>query len=343
MNDTTPIMQVQHLRTYYRTRKGLSRAVDNISFELKRGQTLALLGESGCGKSATALSLIGLTPKPAGWIVRSGEAVEGTVVTEGSQIFFAGTDLLGLPEEKLRRYRGAKISMIFQEPLTSLNPVYTVGNQVMEVLTLHQGLKGKAARTAALEMLKKVGIPEPENRLDEYPHQLSGGMRQRVMIAIALACRPDVLIADEPTTALDVTIQAQILDLLKDLQKEYGMAVLLITHDLGVVAQVADEVAVMYAGKIVERGTVKQIFDNARHPYTQGLFASLPGRQARGQKLATIEGSVPESTNFPQGCRFNTRCPHHFAPCAQVEPPLLPQPDGVQVACHLYAEVNARV
>ncbi|WP_287127971.1 ABC transporter ATP-binding protein [Candidatus Cyanaurora vandensis] len=343
MNPTVPVLQVKHLRTYYRTRNGLSRAVDDISFDLRRGQTLALLGESGCGKSATALSVIRLVPKPAGWVVRSGDVLDGVPVTQGSEILFDNKDLLALPEAQMRPYRGSKITMIFQEPLTSLNPVYTVGDQLMEVVQLHQGLRGQAARQVALEMFKKVGIPSPEARLDEYPHQLSGGMRQRVMIAIALACKPDVLIADEPTTALDVTIQAQILDLLKDLQREFGMAVLLITHDLGVVAQMADEVAVMYAGKVVERGSVQQVFNHSRHPYTQGLFASLPGRQARGQKLCTIEGTVPESTNFPTGCRFNTRCPHRFAPCAGLEPLLLPQADGVQVACHLYTGVNAHV
>ncbi|WP_218080978.1 ABC transporter ATP-binding protein [Anthocerotibacter panamensis] len=343
MSESAPIVQVKNLRTYYRTRNGLSRAVDDVSFDLKRGQTLALVGESGCGKSATALSVIRLVPKPAGWVVRSGESVDGEPVLAGSQILYEGHDLLDLPEPKMRSYRGLKVSMIFQEPLTSLNPVLTVGDQVMEPIFLHQRLKGHAARNAALEMLQKVGIPEPQARLDEYPHQLSGGMRQRVMIAIALACRPGVLIADEPTTALDVTIQAQILDLLKALQQEYGMALLLITHDLGVVAQMADEVAVMYAGKIVERGTVKQIFDNPRHPYTQGLFASLPSRQTRGQRLATIEGTVPEATKFPPGCRFNTRCPHRAEPCDQTVPDLILQPDGVRVACHLYTEVNARV
>ncbi len=337
------VLQVKNLRTYYRTRSGLARAVDDLTFDLKKGKTLALLGESGCGKSATALSLIRLVPKPSGWTVRMGEELDGAKVTQGSQILFEGKNLVEMPESELRRYRGCKISMIFQEPLTSLNPVYTVGDQVMEVIKLHQGLDAKAARQGALEMLKKVGIPEPASRLDEYPHQLSGGMRQRVMIAIALACRPDVLIADEPTTALDVTIQAQILDLLKDLQQEYGMAVLLITHDLGVVAQVADEVAVMYAGRIVEQGTVQQIFDTPQHPYTQGLFASLPGRQVRGARLATISGTVPEATKFPKGCRFNTRCPQKFDPCEQVEPVLIPQANGVQVACHLYAEVNAHV
>ncbi len=339
MNAEAPLLQVKHLRTYYRTRSGLSRAVDDISFSLKKGQTLALLGESGCGKSATALSLIRLVPQPAGWVVRAGEVVETETVTAGSELIFDGTELLDLSEPQMRRYRGKRISMIFQEPLTSLNPVYTVGNQLIEVFALHQNLKKPAARAAALEMLKKVGIPEPEARLDEYPHQLSGGMRQRVMIAIALACQPEVLIADEPTTALDVTIQAQILDLLRGLQKEFGMAILLITHDLGVVAEMADEVAVMYAGKIVERGTVQQIFENPLHPYTQGLFASLPSKQVRGQKLATIEGIVPASTKFPTYCRFFDRCTcGKPGLCDDKEPLLLRQVSGADVACHLYAE-----
>lgn len=282
--------------------------MDGLSFSIDRGQTLGLVGESGCGKSITALSILRLVPPP-------GEVTSGKVLLDG-------TNLLDLPERDMRKIRGNRISMIFQEPTSSLNPVFTIGNQVAEAVRLHQGVDRKESWNRAVEMLRLVKIPEPERRAKSYPHQLSGGMCQRAMIAMALACKPDVLIADEPTTALDVTIQAQILDLIAELRSELGMAVLLITHDLGIVAQNVGRVVVMYAGVALEEASVEELFANPTNPYTRGLLASLPTVEARGGKLAAIAGTVPSLTELPVGCRFQDRCPVVFERCRVEEPPL---------------------
>ncbi len=303
------ILTVQNLRTYFQTDGGLAKAVDGVSFTLDRGETLGLVGESGCGKSVTSLSVMRLIPTPPGRI-------------EEGQILFDDRDLLALPEDEMRKVRGNDIAMIFQEPMTSLNPVFTCGFQIDEAVALHQGLDKVETRKKTIDMLQRVGIPDPEQRADEYPHQLSGGMRQRVMIAMALSCAPGLLIADEPTTALDVTIQAQILELLEQLQKEFGMAILMITHDLGVIAEVADRVAVMYAGKIVESGSVEEIFGNPRHPYTIGLLKSIPSVDETRERLDVIQGTVPDATQFPTGCRFAPRCPSADTSCT-TEPELL--------------------
>jgi oligopeptide/dipeptide ABC transporter ATP-binding protein len=286
------------------------RAVDGVSFELDARETLAVVGESGSGKSVTALSILGLIPSPPGRIV-------------GGSIRYRDRELVGMPLPELRRIRGKRIAMIFQEPMTSLNPVYTCGEQIIETVTLHDQVDRRAARERAIEMLRLTGIPSPEQRVDEYPHQMSGGMRQRVMIAMALACRPDILIADEPTTALDVTIQAQILDLLARLQSELGMGVLLITHDLGVVAETADRVAVMYAGQVVESCGVRAAFERPLHPYTAGLLASLPRLGDRIERLRVIPGQVPDPAHHPDGCRFHPRCPIAEERCRREAPPLL--------------------
>lgn len=316
-----PLLKVENLRTVIRTRRGLARPVDGVSFEVDAGQTLAIVGESGCGKSMTALSLLQLVPEPAGRI-------------EGGHIWFDGRDLLSLTWEEMRPFRGRDIGMIFQEPMTSLNPVMTVGQQIMEAMRVHRTATGKEAHKRAVESLDRVGVRAAAMR--QYPHELSGGMRQRVMIAMALVNRPKFLIADEPTTALDVTVQAQILALIKELQQETKMAVLLITHDLGVVADVADKVAVMYAGQIVESTAAKDLFANPLHPYTRGLFASLPNRAHRGRDLATLEGRVPDSTAWPQGCRFEQRCRYHWEDCVTNAPKFQP-PDAPHPArCHLY-------
>ena len=314
------LLSVENLKTYFKTDTGIARAVDGVSFTLNRGETLGLVGESGCGKSVTSLSVMRLVPNPPGEIV------------DGS-IRFKDRSLLELPENEVRNIRGNDIAMIFQEPMTSLNPVFTCGFQIDEAVMVHQGLDKNAARKKTVEMLHLVGIPDPEQRANEYPHQLSGGMRQRVMIAMALSCNPELLIADEPTTALDVTIQAQILDLLRHLQQTFDMAVLMITHDLGVIAEVADRVAVMYAGKIVETGTVDDIFLNPQHPYTQGLLASIPHLNEQQQRLSVIPGTVPDATRFPEGCRFAPRCPKAEAACHAHLPPLLPLERGASVAC----------
>ncbi len=290
----SPILEVRDLRTSFHTREGEGRAVDGVSFHLDRGETLGLVGESGCGKSVTALSILGLVAPPG----RIG----------GGQILLSGRDLLTLPEKDMRQVRGDEVAMVFQEPMSSLNPVLTCGRQIEEAVRLHQGGSRQEAKARAIEMMHLVGIQAPEQRVDDYPHQLSGGMRQRVMIAIALSCSPDVLIADEPTTALDVTIQAQILKLLEKLQAEFHMAILLITHDLGVVAEVADRVAVMYAGQIVETATTKDLFASPRHPYTRGLLRSIPHLDGRQERLEVIPGRVPEATSLPFGCRFHPRC-----------------------------------
>src|ERR1700736_3468184 len=290
------LLEVRNLQTHFRTPEGINRAVDGVSFHVDEGETLAIVGESGCGKSVTAMSLMRLIPEPPGKIAGS--------------VRFQDKDLLQLSEREMRAIRGNDISMIFQEPMTSLNPVLTVGRQIGETLRMHQGLDKQAAEARAIEMLTLVGIPEPARRVREYPHQLSGGMRQRAMIAMALACNPELLIADEPTTALDVTIQAQILDLLRELQDEVGMSILMITHDLGIVAEMADDVAVMYASKVVEYAPVAELFANPLHPYTAGLFKSRPEPgKPKHERLSTIKGMVPSPLHFPSGCKFHPRCP----------------------------------
>ena len=305
------LLSVQGLRTYFRTQAGLMRAVDGVDLTIKAGQTLGVVGESGCGKSVTALSIMRLIDEPGR-------------IEPGSKILFQGRDLAQLDESELQKVRGNEISMIFQEPMTSLNPVYTVGDQIAEAVTLHQDLSGKAASDRAVEMLGLVGIPSPERRLHDYPHQLSGGMRQRVMIAMALSCNPKLLIADEPTTALDVTIQAQILELMKDLRDRLQMAIMLITHDLGVVAEMVDEVAVMYAGRVVEKGPVEAVFNSPQHPYTEALLHSIPILgMTQAEPLQVIKGMVPSALRWPQGCRFAPRCEYAFDRCRHEDPPLL--------------------
>ena len=307
----TPLLQVTDLSTCFETDQGMARAVDGISFSVAEGETLALVGESGCGKTVTALSILGLVPDPPGRI--------GT----GSSVRLRGEELVGASEERMRRLRGNEISMIFQEPMTSLNPVFTVGGQLAEPLRLHQRIGARQARERVIELLREVHIPEPARRFGEYPHQLSGGMRQRVMIAMALACEPALLVADEPTTALDVTIQAQILELLAELRERRGMAVLLITHDLGVVAEVADRVVVMYAGQVAETGSVREVFASPTHPYTEGLLESVPRVGRTDERLRPIPGVVPAPTECPSGCRFAQRCAHAWERCQAVMPPAL--------------------
>jgi oligopeptide/dipeptide ABC transporter ATP-binding protein len=322
-----PILEVQNLHTYFRTDAGLARAVDGVSFVVNAGETLGIVGESGSGKSVTALSVMRLIPEPPGEI------------QPGSKILFSGDegtqDLALASEEQMRHIRGNDIAMIFQEPMTSLNPVFRVGDQIMESLRLHQGLSKKAARARAIDMLRLVGIPIPEQRVDEYPHQLSGGMRQRVMIAIALACDPKVLIADEPTTALDVTIQAQILELLNKLQEELGMAIILITHDLGVVAETCDRVIVMYGGQVFEEGPVGDVFRDPLNPYTEGLLRSIPRLGSDTRRLAVIPGVVPSPTDWPTGCRFHARCPYGWEKTRLEEPPLFEVAPGRKSKCWL--------
>ena len=314
------LLDVRDLRTSFFTTKGEARAVDGVSFGIDAGQTLGLVGESGCGKTVTALSILRLL-SPGGRIV-------------GGEIVFDGRNLLTLGESEMRAIRGNAIAMIFQEPMSSLNPVFTVGNQIAEAVRLHQGLSRRAARDKAIEMLKLVEMPEAERRVDEYPHQLSGGMRQRVMIAMALSCHPRLLIADEPTTALDVTIQAQILDLLGGLQERFGMALILVTHDLGVVAERADEVAIMYAGRIVEQAPVQEIFTTPLHPYTRGLLRSIPKvGEARRRRLEAIPGLVPDLLSLPSGCHFRDRCHNAIDRCAVVDPALERLPPGHSAAC----------
>ncbi|MEO5509156.1 MAG: ABC transporter ATP-binding protein [Longimicrobiales bacterium] len=310
-----PLLAVSNLRTYFKTDGGIARAVDGVSFHVDRGEVLGIVGESGSGKSVTSLSIMQLIPQPPGEIM------------DGSSIRLRGEELVGVPEKRLRQLRGNDVAMIFQEPMTSLNPVFTIGDQIVESLRLHRGMDRKQARAEAIEALRLVGIPNPEERVDAYPHQLSGGQRQRVMIAMALSCEPDLLIADEPTTALDVTIQAQILDLLGELRERLGMAIILITHDLGVVAEVCDRVIVMYAGQVVEHGTVEQIFSDPRHPYTEGLLRAIPRLGQNTKRLAVIPGTVPSPSAWPTGCRFRTRCPYTF-PLTAEEMPELFEVDG---------------
>ena len=320
------LLEVEDLHTHFFTEEGVVRAVDGISFDVRERETLAVVGESGSGKSVSSLSILRLIPSPPGRIV-------------SGAIRFRGRDLLRLSGEEMRRIRGKEISMIFQEPMTSLNPVYSCGEQIMEALVLHERLGRAAARVRTIELLRMVGIPSPEQRVDEYPHEMSGGMRQRVMIAMALACKPAILIADEPTTALDVTIQAQILELLKRLQGELGMAVLLITHDLGVVAETADRVVVMYAGQVVESCDVRALFRRTLHPYTAALLRSLPRIGSR-DRLRVIPGSVPNPAAFPPGCRFAPRCPVAEARC--LEPvPLTELEPGHRVRCVRASEIAA--
>ena len=322
------LLEVNDLRTYFQTRAGLVRAVDGVSFQLGEGELLGLVGESGCGKSITALSIMRLISPP------------GKIV--GGSIKFRGEELTTSSSDRLREIRGNDVTMIFQDPMTSLNPVFTVGEQIAEALRLHRNLDKRAAKQAAIEAMREVAIPSPERRADDYPHQLSGGMRQRVMIAMALACDPELLIADEPTTALDVTIQAQILELLDELRKTRKLAVLLITHDLGVVAEVADRVCVMYTGKIVEESDVDEIFAKPKHPYTQGLLRSVPklteSGVERAVRLETIEGTVPSPTNLPDGCHFAPRCQFRMDRCVKGEIPLYELENDVKVRCVLYDE-----
>ena len=315
-----PVLEVRDLRTYFHTEEGVARAVDGVSFAVGRGQTLGLVGESGCGKSVSAFSIMRLVPEPPGRI-------------EAGQILLKGRDLLSLDEEEMRRVRGDDIAMIFQEPMTSLNPVLTCGFQIAEAVALHQQVSMPEACARAVEMLKLVGIPAPDQRSGEYPHQLSGGMRQRVMIAMALSCNPDVLIADEPTTALDVTIQAQILALLESLQRSLQMAIVLITHDLGVIAETADQVAVMYAGQIVEYAETPALFARPQHPYTRGLLRSIPRLDDAQERLDIIPGAVPDARAFPPGCRFAPRCPLADARCRAETPPLEETEPGHWASC----------
>jgi peptide/nickel transport system ATP-binding protein len=314
------VLEVRGLRTEFRTDDGDFPAVDGVSFSVEAGQTLAIVGESGCGKSMTALSIMGLVPNPPGRIA-------------GGSIRFEGRELVGLPKRELLDLRGNGMAMIFQEPMTSLNPAFSIGDQIVEGLLRHRAISRAEAQARAIEVLRQVRIPAPEQRFHEYPHKLSGGMRQRAMIAMALACQPRLLIADEPTTALDVTIQAQIIELMRTLQAETGTAVILITHDLGVVAEVADEVAVMYAGKIVERAPAQALFEQPQHPYTVGLLGSIPRLDVQRERLASIEGQVPNPLRRPAGCKFADRCPFAIAKCRAEVPPLLEVGPSHRSAC----------
>jgi oligopeptide/dipeptide ABC transporter ATP-binding protein len=317
-----PLLQVENLKVYFDTPRGKVRAVDGVSFSVHRGETRAIVGESGCGKSMTALSLLQLVPEPAGYI-------------DSGRILFEGKDLLDRSWDQMREVRGSQIGMIFQEPMTSLNPTFSIGWQLREAMVIH-GKTVKEADARAIELLERIGLKNAAQAMRQYPHELSGGMRQRVMIAMALANRPKLLIADEPTTALDVTVQAQILSLIRELQEETGMAVLLITHDLGIVAEVADQVSVMYAGQVVEEATTRELFKNPLHPYSKGLFASLPARNRRGQDLATLEGVVPDAANWPAACRFAPRCPYCWDSCETIAPKLNPPGADRPVRCHIY-------
>ncbi|RDD63834.1 ABC transporter ATP-binding protein [Ferruginivarius sediminum] len=317
-----PLLEVDGLRTYFRTPAGLAKAVDDVSLDVEEGEIRAIVGESGCGKSVLSLSILRLLPQPPAFHA-------------GGEIRFGGRDLLKVSQSEIRHIRGNEISMIFQEPMSALNPVFTIGHQLTEVYRVHRGVDARSARRQAVEMLTLVGVPAPEARLREYPFQLSGGMRQRVMIAMALACRPKLLIADEPTTALDVTIQAQILDLMRDLRESLGTAIILITHDLGVVAEMADRVSVMYAGRVAESAEVEALFDRTLHPYTRGLMHAVPsmaGDRAQS-RLTEIGGVVPNLTDLPEGCRFEPRCPLAVAYCRKKEPPLETYEGAHMAAC----------
>ena len=323
-----PLLEVKGLKTHFHVMDGTVKAVDGVDFSIPRGGTVGLVGESGCGKSVTAHSIMRLIDIPPGEFA-------------GGQVLFEGVDLLTLPDDKMRKVRGGEIAMIFQEPMTSLNPVFTIGNQISEAILLHQDVKKKEAWNRAIESLKLVGVSAPERRVKQYPHELSGGMRQRAMIAMALSCNPKLLIADEPTTALDVTIQAQILELIKELQERLGTALLLITHDLAVVAETVETIAVMYAGRIVETGSVDDVLLRPQHPYTQGLLSSIPAVQKRGKALSVIKGVVPNPFRMPPGCKFQPRCPWAWDRCTQDEPGLLPTAAGTFSRCFLHAPEGA--
>jgi peptide/nickel transport system ATP-binding protein/oligopeptide transport system ATP-binding protein len=321
------VLQIKNLQTFFFTDAGIVKSVNDVSYDLFEGETLGLVGESGCGKSVTSFSILRLIPDPPGKIV-------------GGEILFEGKDLTKISMDEMRKIRGNKISMIFQEPMTSLNPVFTIGDQLIEAILVHKDISYEEARFMAIEMLDKVGIPSADMRIDEYPHQLSGGMKQRVMIAMSLLCNPRVIIADEPTTALDVTIQAQILELMKYLQKEFKTAILLITHDLGVIAEMAHRVVVMYASKVVETSDVYTIFENPKHPYTTGLLNSIPKLDKDDDELIPISGQVPTPLNFPEGCKFNNRCPKAFKKCFDEEPELIEIEPKHFVRCHLFDKEN---
>lgn len=320
MSEKELLLKLEDLQTYFYTDDGIVKAVDRVTFEINKGETLGVVGESGCGKSVTSLSIMRLIPNPPGKIA-------------GGRILFEGEDLVTKSDAEMRKIRGNEISMIFQEPMTSLNPVFTVGYQIAEAITLHQKLNKKEALDQAIEMLRKVGIPSPEKRVHEYPHQLSGGMRQRVMIAMALSCNPKLLIADEPTTALDVTIQAQILELMKELKDEFNTAIMLITHDLGVVAEVCEKVAVMYAGKVVEYADVQTVFGKPQHPYTWGLLRSIPKLDSDTKRLLVIDGVVPNPLHLPTGCSFHPRCRFAKDQCRENEPEIRELQSGHSVRC----------
>jgi oligopeptide/dipeptide ABC transporter ATP-binding protein len=322
------LLDVRNLRTHFKVLDGIVPAVDGVSFSLERGKSIGIVGESGSGKSVTALTIMRLLDIPPGEVM------------PGSEVWFDGREILGMPLEQMRKIRGNDMAMIFQEPLTSLNPVFTVGDQIAEQVVLHKRVKYKEVWDRAIESLKLVGIPSPERRVKQYPHEMSGGMRQRVMIAMALAWDPQLIIADEPTTALDVTIQAQILELIKRIQEETGTALLLITHDLAVVAETVQRVAVMYAGKIVETGTVAETLLAPRHPYTEGLITSIPSRVEKGQRLNVIRGTVPNPFRMPKGCRFEPRCPYAFEPCKPFEPELEEIDKDRRVRCWLHVPVD---
>jgi oligopeptide/dipeptide ABC transporter ATP-binding protein len=327
MKEETPILQVKQLHTHFFTKSGVVKAVDGVNFDIKPGETLGIVGESGSGKSITAMSIMRLIPSPPGRIV-------------DGEVLFKGENLLTKTEKQMRKIRGKEISMIFQDPMTSLNPVFTVEKQLVETIRTHENMNKNQARERAVELLDLVGIPESRNRLKNYPHEFSGGMRQRVMIAMALACNPEVLIADEPTTALDVTIQAQILELLSKLQKELGMAIIMITHDLGVVAEVCDRVMVMYAGKPVEYTDTPSLFKNPKHPYTWGLMNSIPKIQSKKEKLEAIEGLPPDLRALPQGCSFAPRCKNAMEQCLTADPSLKKLDENHHVRCLLYEETE---
>jgi oligopeptide/dipeptide ABC transporter ATP-binding protein len=326
---TAPLLEIEKLRTYFYTDNGVARAVDGVSFSVGVGETVGVVGESGCGKSVTALSILRLVRPPGR-------------IEEGSVMRFEGRDLLGLGEREMQHVRGNRIAMVFQEPMTALNPVFTIGDQIGEVARIHAGASKRDAWAKAIEMLKVVGIPAPEQRAGEYPHQLSGGMRQRVVIAMALVMNPALVIADEPTTALDVTIQAQILELLAELTRRLGTSVLLITHDLGVVAENCARVIVMYAGEVVEEATTMDLFAHAHHPYTEGLLGAMPRVGGEKDRLATIPGTVPSPTNWPNGCRFRDRCPYSWERCEAEHPPLYQIGGGHTSRCHLADEPERR-
>jgi peptide/nickel transport system ATP-binding protein len=318
-----PLLEIRNLKTYFHVRGAVLKAVDDVTLKMRKGETLGLVGESGCGKSVTASTIMGLVPMPPGFVA-------------GGEILFEGVDLVKLRESKMRKIRGSKISMIFQEPMTSLNPVFTVGDQVAEVILLHEKLSRREIRNRVIEAFRLVGIPAAETRIKDYPHQMSGGMRQRVMIAMALACSPKLMIADEPTTALDVTIQAQILELMDTLKRETGASILFITHDLGVIAEMSQKVAVMYAGKVMEAADVNDLFGDPKHPYTIGLMSSIPvlGAGKKQKRLSTIAGVVPSLFKLPEGCLFHDRCTVARKDCSRVEPPMTDLGNGHIVCCH---------